>query len=41
MARLGAPLSAPSQHRDSTWLIDDNLSWVKGRHTLKIGGNYR
>jgi hypothetical protein len=41
MARLGAPLNAPGQHRDSTWLVDENLSYVHGRHTTKYGFSYR
>ncbi|MDP9264158.1 MAG: carboxypeptidase regulatory-like domain-containing protein, partial [Acidobacteriota bacterium] len=30
MARLGAPLNAPSARRDTTWSIGDNVSWSKG-----------
>ncbi|HEX4803854.1 MAG TPA: hypothetical protein VFV14_10090, partial [Myxococcaceae bacterium] len=41
MARLGAPLNAPSDHRDTTWSIADNLSWTHGKHGLKFGFEYR
>ena len=41
MARLGAPLSAPGQRRDSTWILEDSISVVHGRHNLKFGAGYR
>lgn len=40
-ARLGAPQSAPSLRRDSTWLAADNLTWTIGKHQLKVGGEFR
>ena len=27
--------------RFGTWFYADNLSWVKGRHTIKVGGEFR
>lgn len=31
-----------SQYRRyGTWYYGDNLSWVKGRHTIKVGGEFR
>ncbi|HVP44651.1 MAG TPA: TonB-dependent receptor [Terriglobales bacterium] len=41
MARMGAPLNAPSQRRDQTWMAADNLSWSHGKHSLRFGGEYR
>ncbi|MGH9670994.1 MAG: carboxypeptidase regulatory-like domain-containing protein [Terriglobales bacterium] len=41
MARLGAPLSAPSARRDTTWSVGDNVSWTKGKHTVKFGAEFR
>ena len=41
MARLGAPLTAPSARRDTTWYAADNLSWTHGRHGFKFGFEYR
>lgn len=41
MARLGAPLNAPSDRRDTTWSIADNLSWTHGKHGIKLGVDYR
>jgi hypothetical protein len=40
-ARLGAPLSAPGQRRDTTWLAGENVSWSKSRHIVKFGGGFR
>jgi len=40
-ARLGAPATAPSSVRDTTWLGSDSLSWTKGRHSFKFGAEYR
>ena len=41
MARLGAPLNAPSARRDTTWSVADNVSWSKGKHAVKFGAEYR
>ena len=41
MARLGAPLNAPSARRDTTWYVGDNVSWSKGKHTVKFGGEFQ
>ena len=40
-ARLGAPLGSPSQRRDSQGQYVDNLSLNKGRHYLRMGGEFR
>jgi hypothetical protein len=40
-ARLGAPLNAPSERRDTTWGGSDNLTWSRGKHSFKFGGEYR
>ena len=41
MARLGAPLNAPSNRRDTTWSIADNVSYSHGKHAVKLGLEYR
>jgi len=41
MARIGAPLYAPSVHEDWSWFAGDSVSWTKGRHQFKFGGEYR
>ncbi|MDP9267746.1 MAG: carboxypeptidase regulatory-like domain-containing protein [Acidobacteriota bacterium] len=41
MARIGAPLYAPSVHEDWSWFAADSVSWTKGRHQFKFGGEYR
>jgi len=41
MARLGAPLGAPSERRDSTFSVSDNVSWNHGHHNVKFGGEFR
>ncbi len=40
MARIGAPLSAPSQRRDSTVLAEEGLSMRKGHHSWKAGASW-
>ncbi len=40
-ARMGAPLSAPSERRDTTLFFADNLSWSRGRHSMKMGFDFR
>ncbi len=40
-ARIGAPLGSPSQRRDSQGQYVDNFSLTKGRHYLRMGGEFR
>ncbi len=40
-ARLGAPLDAPSLHRDTNWSVSDGFTWTKGKHSFKFGGDFR
>ncbi len=40
-ARIGAPLGSPSQRRDSQGQYVDNVSLTKGRHYLRMGGEFR
>ncbi|HVP43810.1 MAG TPA: TonB-dependent receptor [Terriglobales bacterium] len=39
--RLGAPLGAPGERRDSTFSVSDSVSWSIGRHSFKFGGEFR
>jgi hypothetical protein len=41
MARIGAPLNAPSGRKDTTIFAADNVSWTHGKHTIKAGLEYR
>ncbi len=41
MARLGAPLGAPSDRRDTTLFVSDSLSFSVGKHNLRLGGEFR
>ncbi|MGH9556103.1 MAG: hypothetical protein ACRD2Y_09815, partial [Terriglobales bacterium] len=41
MARLGAPLGAPTDRKDTTLFAADNLSVSFGKHSLKLGGEFR
>ena len=41
LARLGAPLGAPLDRRDTTWFMADNTSWTYGKHGIKFGWEYR
>jgi hypothetical protein len=42
-ARIGAPFSAPSTRRDTTWGFADNVSWNRpgSAHSFKFGGDFR
>jgi len=40
-ARLGAPLNAPGSQRDDTWTLADSISWTKGKHGIRFGGEFR
>lgn len=40
-ARIGAPLTAPSNRRDTTWFIGDGVSWSKGKHAVKFGADFQ
>lgn len=41
MSRIGAPLGAPGSRRDSEVFGTESMSWNKGKHTFKFGGEYR
>jgi hypothetical protein len=38
---FGGPATLPSGRGDTTFVVADNLSWLHGRHSLKLGGEYR
>lgn len=38
---LGSPTFLPSVEIQNTYVLSDNLTWVKGRHTLKFGTEIR
>ena len=38
---FGGPATQPSGRGDTTFVAADNLSWLRGRHSLKLGGEYR
>ena len=38
---LGGATNLPSERDDTTYQIVDGLSWTKGRHALKFGGEWR
>jgi hypothetical protein len=40
-ARLGAPLGAPLQHRDTTSFADESFTWSHAHHQVKFGGDFR
>jgi hypothetical protein len=40
-ARVGAPLGAPSDRKDTTLFAADNLSFSIGKHSVRIGGEFR
>lgn len=38
---FGAERGFPQGRGDTTGVLNDNLSWIKGRHSLKFGGEFR
>ena len=38
---FGGPTGEPQGRGDTTVVLNDNLSWLKGRHTLMFGGEIR
>ena len=38
---IGLGSSASSHDRDRSWVFSDGLTWLKGRHSIKIGGDLR
>jgi hypothetical protein len=38
---FGGPAAQPSGRGDTTYVAADTLSWLRGRHSLKLGGEYR
>lgn len=40
-ARIGAPLGAPGQRRDTNYAITNGLTWARGTHSFKFGFEFR
>ena len=38
---LGGPANQPSGRGDTTFVAADTVNWIVGRHSLKLGGEYR
>ena len=38
---FGGPSAQPSGRGDTTFVVADTVSWLHGRHSLKLGGEYR
>ncbi len=38
---VGNTYQGPQARRDNTWQYSDSVSWIRGRHTLKFGADYR
>jgi hypothetical protein len=38
---FGGPSAQPSGRGDTTFVVADTVSWLSGRHSLKLGGEYR
>jgi hypothetical protein len=38
---FGGPSNQPSGRGDTTFIVADTLSWLTGRHSLKLGGEFR
>jgi hypothetical protein len=38
---FGGPNAFPQGRTDTTFVLSDTLSWARGRHALKFGGEYR
>jgi hypothetical protein len=38
---VGNTYEGPQARRDNTWQYGDSVTWIKGSHTMKFGGEYR
>jgi hypothetical protein len=38
---VGNTYQGPQARRDNTWQYGDSVTWIKGSHTMKFGGEYR
>ncbi|HLJ46869.1 MAG TPA: carboxypeptidase regulatory-like domain-containing protein [Bryobacteraceae bacterium] len=38
---IGNTYQGPQARRDNTWQYQDSVSWIKGRHTIKFGAEFR
>jgi hypothetical protein len=38
---IGNTYQGPQARRDNTWQYSDSVSWIKGRHSMKFGVDYR
>ena len=38
---FGGPANQPSGRGDTTYVVADTVSWLRGLHSLKLGGEYR
>ena len=38
---FGGPAAQPSGRSDTVFVVADNMSWLRGLHSLKFGGEYR
>jgi len=38
---FGGPANNPSGRGDTTFVAADTVNWLYGRHSLKLGGEYR
>lgn len=41
LAEIGNTIQGPQSRFDNTWQFSDNLSWIRGRHSLKFGADFR
>lgn len=41
LARIGAPFGTPGQRRDTTFLLGDSLTISTGKHTVRLGAEWR
>lgn len=38
--RFGEPFFIPVQYHDTRWQLNENMTWLKGQHTIKAGLEY-
>jgi hypothetical protein len=38
---VGNTYQGPQARRDNTWSYADSITWIKGRHTIKFGGEFK
>ena len=41
LSQVGNTIQGPQSRFDNTWQYADTISWIRGRHSFRFGGDYR